>query len=364
MRKPIMTTKSKKYYDLPQFFELFDDFVNDAYTGRRTKKSGKRIERDTIYAYDNLRKHLEEFSMQTSFELKIFIDSHLTQEERIAANRYYKKFYMNFLNFLYDDKKCFDNYVGHLIKGIRCFFNYLLIDRQIPIGTYHKFFFVPKEEIPIVALTSDQLNFIICNESFQELIQTKKLERIRDVFVFGCSVALRVSDLLHLSAKNLIVKDGNYYLQVKSRKTAALTSIKLPRYCIDIIDKYKNEGHFLLPVMTAQYFNRKLKDLAKYFPDNYEYVKVRERRGKQVVVYKDPIKRLHFKLSDHITTHTMRRTAISVMLNLGMPEHVVRKISGHAPNSREFYRYVQLAQSTIDFESDRIFNKIGSKRKK
>ena len=104
--------------------------------------------------------------------------------------------------------------------------------------------------------------------------------------------------------------------------------------------------------------------MAKYFPDNYEYVKVRERRGKQVVVYKDPIKKLHFKLSDHISSHTMRRTAISVMLNLGMPEHIVRKISGHAPNSREFYRYVQLAQSTIDFESDRIFNKIGSKRKK
>jgi integrase len=185
-----------------------------------------------------------------------------------------------------------------------------------------------------------------------------------DIFIFGCSVALRVSDLLQLSRKNLILKDGKHYLQVKSKKTATLTSIKLPQYCIEIIHKYQNKNNLLLPEMTAQYFNRKLKDLAIYFPDNYEYVKVRERRGKQVVVYKDPIKKLHFKLSDHISSHTMRRTAISVMLNLGMPEHIVRKISGHAPNSKEFYRYVQLAQNTIDFESDRIFNKIGSKSKK
>jgi hypothetical protein len=48
------------------------------------------------------------------------------------------------------------------------------------------------------------------------------------------------------------------------------------------------------------------------------------------------------------------------MLNLGMPEHIVRKISGHAPNSREFYRYVQMSQSLIDQESDKVFKKISS----
>jgi hypothetical protein len=46
------------------------------------------------------------------------------------------------------------------------------------------------------------------------------------------------------------------------------------------------------------------------------------------------------------------------MLNLGMPEHIVRKISGHAANSREFYRYVQLAQQVIDAESEKVFEQI------
>lgn len=35
----------------------------------------------------------------------------------------------------------------------------------------------------------------------------------------------------------------------------------------------------------------------------------------------------------------MRRSAITVMLGLGVPEQVVRKISGHAPGSKEFFKY-------------------------
>jgi intergrase/recombinase len=54
----------------------------------------------------------------------------------------------------------------------------------------------------------------------------------------------------------------------------------------------------------------------------------------------------------------MRKTAISTMLSLGMPEHIVRKISGHAANSKEFFRYVKMAQNVIDKEADKVFDQI------
>jgi integrase len=359
-----MTSKIKtskiKYLDAEQIFMLYDDFLNDAFSGRRTKKNGKRINEDTVISYQYIRKYLFEFTELKTFEMKIFIDSNLSQTERVMASRYYKQFYSAFTNYLYDDKNFFDNYVGQMMKGFRCFFNYLENDRRISVGYYHRYFFVPKEDIPIVALSPKHLNFIIYNDEFNQLIKRHKLEKIKDIFVFGCSVALRISDLLQLSRKNLIVFDGKYYLQVKSQKTATHTSIKLPKYCIDIILKHQSENDLLLPDISAQFFNRKLKDLAVLLPDNYEYIKVREQRGKQIIVYKDPINKTHYKLSDHITSHTMRRTAISIMLGLGMPEHIVRKISGHAPNSREFYRYVQLSQNLIDQESDKVFKKISS----
>lgn len=96
--------------------------------------------------------------------------------------------------------------------------------------------------------------------------------------------------------------------------------------------------------------------MATFIDNDVEIIKTRERRGKQVIVFKDAEAQTHYRLSDHICTHTMRRTAITTMLALGMPEHIVRRISGHAPNSKEFYRYVQLSQNIIDQETDRVFN--------
>ena len=57
----------------------------------------------------------------------------------------------------------------------------------------------------------------------------------------------------------------------------------------------------------------------------------------------------------------MRRTAITTMLSLGVPEPVVRKISGHSPMSKEFFRYVSLAQSYQDQEVSKMFDKLKQK---
>jgi integrase len=51
-----------------------------------------------------------------------------------------------------------------------------------------------------------------------------------------------------------------------------------------------------------------------------------------------------FRFCDHISSHTMRRTAITNLLVLGVPKMMVRKLSGHAAGSKEFYRYISLAQ--------------------
>lgn len=46
----------------------------------------------------------------------------------------------------------------------------------------------------------------------------------------------------------------------------------------------------------------------------------------------------------------MRRTAITTLLMLGVPEMMVRRISGHAGGSREFYRYVCIVQDYLSTE--------------
>ena len=174
----------------------------------------------------------------------------------------------------------------------------------------------------------------------------------------GCTVALRVSDLLGLTVKNLSIRNDNYYISVKSEKTNTRTSIKLPPYAVAIIKKYENKYPTLLPPISKAWLGAKLKSLARLLPDDYTFPKVRERRGEPIIIYKNKESKEHYHISDHISTHTMRRTAITTMLLLGMSEHIVRQISGHTSNSKEFYRYVQLTQDFIDHETDQVFDKL------
>ena len=87
----------------------------------------------------------------------------------------------------------------------------------------------------------------------------------------------------------------------------------------------------------------------------------RDRQGRKVKLKKEGAKGGGFRFCDVASTHTMRRTAISTMLCLGMSEAVVRRISGHAPGSKEFYRYVLLAQTYLDSESDKVFARLQEK---
>ena len=56
----------------------------------------------------------------------------------------------------------------------------------------------------------------------------------------------------------------------------------------------------------------------------------------------------------------MRRTAITTYLALGMPEQLVRRISGHSQGSKEFFRYVRYSDEILDQEISRIHLKFTS----
>ncbi len=351
-------SKRVKFLTQAEFFSLFQKFISDSSKGYRVQKNGQRIKVQTIENYSYTCKLLEYFCNDTKFEIKLFLINHLTQKELNKAKQHWQQFYFKFTDFLYR-RGYFDNYVGSTIKIVRIFFNYLLQELQIQVGLFHKNFHVPKEDIPIVVFTPEQLKYLIHDKALHEKLPPD-LKITKDVFVFGCTVALRISDLVALKPFHLVKKGEGYYLQVKSKKTSTDTSLKLPDYAIQIIKKYKNQQSTLLPQMSLGYFNKQLKELAKLITDGEPMIKVRLKKGKPTMIYKDPEKRRHYTMADHITTHTMRRTAITTMLRLGVPEQVVRKISGHTANSQEFFKYVAFSQSFQDNETDKLFEKLGT----
>jgi integrase len=225
----------------------------------------------------------------------------------------------------------------------------------INVGEFYKQFYIRKEEVPIIVLLPEELHFLIYNDTF-EMGLTPQLRKVKDFFVFGCTVALRFSDLVQLKETNIRIVADRWYLSIKARKTGQETRIRLPEYAINIVKKYNTQkGGFILPRYNIVNLNLYIKKLLEQAGFNAGSKKVRSRRGEFIEIFS---RKKQYRFCDLVTTHTMRRTAITTMLCLGMPEHIVRRISGHSPMSREFFRYVFLAQSYQDAETEMVFDKL------
>ena len=340
------------------FLEEFENFIKASQKGKRTKQNGTKILEGSVRKLTVTYKTLKDFSELKGFALRPRIIKQTNKREVASQKNYWNKFYQKFSDYLYYDLNCYDNYTGSIMKDIRTFFNYLITEKNISIGNYHKKFYIYKEDIEIITLQPDQLNFLIHDKLFEKTL-SKILLEIKDIFVVGCTVALRYSDLTDLKPANLEVQNGLWYLKVQSKKTKTYTRIKLPAYVIEIFRKYKNKKR-LLPFYNLVRLNLYLKILCEKACWTEEKIKTRQKKGNAIVLYKDKSKKIHYRFCDHISSHTMRRTAITTMLSLQMPEHLVRKISGHAADSKEFHKYVAIAQNYLDTETDKVFEKLNA----
>jgi site-specific recombinase XerD len=159
----------------------------------------------------------------------------------LKQKKHWQQFYLKFTDYLYDDCGNFDNYVGAMIKLLKSFCHWVETEKGINMGAYYKSFHPPKEDIPIIVLQPEQLNFLINNKQFDAKLPAY-LRNTKDFFVFGCTVGLRVSDMKALKKSNLEIADSTWYLKVHSKKTNTFTKIKLPQYAIDLIVRNRSRG--------------------------------------------------------------------------------------------------------------------------
>jgi len=336
---------------------LFKQFIKETETGKRLKKNGERIQKASIDNYRYVMMNLVQFSSDTKFELRICDASRLDKRELLSEKSYWKKFYQKFTEYLYK-KGCHDNYVGANIKVFRVFFNYLKNDKDFFTGDFQRLFYVRKEEVEIFVLSPDQLKFMIHDKVFEESL-IPSLQRIKDIFIFGCTTGLRYSDIFLLTNKNFEKNENDWYLKLKSKKTKTFSLIKLPAYAIVIYQKHQQKDS-KLPLfgkISLFNFNKSLKQIGELAGFTNIVEVSRERQGKihKIVRSKENPQN---RFCDKMSSHMMRRTAITTLLILGMPEHLVRKVSGHSNASSSFNRYVHYAQSYVDKEIDKVYRKL------
>lgn len=336
---------------------LFEEFIRLSRKGKRVKKNGQRIHLATINNYSNTLRLLRGYSEKIKRPLILYELKGNNKREFCRAKMFYGRLYSGFCTYLFT-KGAANNYIGQSIKIIRTFFNWCNQEMGINTGFFFKNFYVLKEEVPILTLSLEQLGFLIHDQHFQRRL-SPMLEKAKDVFVFGCSTGLRIGDLRMLRQRDILHRDGHVYLGCRARKTGMETLIKLPPYCIDIINKYSTRpGRRLLPVTINSRFNERIKTIGELAGWTWTTAKFRMSGNKRLEIKKN---NRSCRFCDLLSSHTMRRTCITSMLCVGMPEYIVRKISGHTSNSRSFFRYVELAQKLMDEEINKLFSKLTDK---
>ncbi|WP_421803626.1 tyrosine-type recombinase/integrase [Flagellimonas sp.] len=303
----------------PQFFESFSEFIE---SGRTTKALG------TIKKYKTVKGFLRQFQTFTSYPLHF--------------DTINMEFYEKFRDYCFEERDTLNNYFGKLVAIIKTFMNWSF-ERGYHQNLEFKKFKRTEDRIEVIYLTQEEL-MRLYNFKFH----SKKLDMIRDFYCFGCFTGLRYSDIKHLSSSNIY--DNHIKINVvKTRKIDQ--TIPLNIYAKSILEKYKDSIHEPLPAYSNQKVNEHIKTCCKRANIITPTTTTRYIGQKRVDVTLPK-----YKL---ITSHTARKTFITLSLMLGMKEAVIKEISNHS-DERSFKRYVDVSESFKQKEMENTWNKISA----
>jgi len=333
---------------------LFKKFIRESRSGKRQGFNGKRISNGVLNNYAIVYKQICDFEQDSHSTVVIPLCKGNSQAENRASMVQWRKLYTQYTHYLYQ-KGCMDNYVGLHIGILRTLFNWAQQYCYLPLRGFSEIFRKTFETIPVVTLSKCRIRQLMDENWTKELEATMQLTCA--LFLFGCTVGLRYVDLRALTKGNILIVDDKCYLRSTSQKTKTQVCIKLPMYCIAIIDYYGSTKK-LLPFPPLATFNHNLKKLGELAGWTEPLEKTRM-KNKRSVTLKTSRGKSH-RFCDQLSSHIMRKTAITTMLMAGVPEHAVRRLSGHTGNSREFQRCVNYSQAFLDAHTDNTFTRLNS----
>lgn len=205
----------------------------------------------------------------------------------------------------------FEHYLCNKVKiGTNTAMKYIKITKQVlkfavdqgwitnnPIGGFKCSYENPQREI----LTMEEIERIY-NKSL-----LPRLAQVRDVYLFCCFTGLAFTDVMQLTAINIIIgMDGEKWIITDRQKTGTLEEVPLLPVALEILEKYScnivlQKKKQLLPLCSNQRFNGYLQEIADICG-----------------------------IDKHLTSHTARHTfATTVTLENDVPIETVSRMLGH-----------------------------------
>lgn len=230
-------------------------------------------------------------------------------------------FIQGFHAFLLSEKKMAQNSATKHLKFLKQIVNLAVANSYMTFNPFLPYK-IEREPVEIDFLDEEELRKIINFDT-----PLPRLERAKDMFLFGCFTGLSYIDIKTLTPEHF-EKDGAGRIWIKKRrvKTGVLSRIPLLPIAKLILDKYKG-GDKLLPIQDPADVNKYLKDIA-----------------------------ILCGINKRITFHAGRHTfASTVTLANNISLEVVSKMLGHT-NTRMTTHYAKLIDKCIGEQMDKLMD--------
>lgn len=282
--------------------QTFEGYLVDA-----RKAIDIEVKKDTVYSYERTYDILKDY-MKQEYDRDDFALQELNYDFIEKFNLYLKSDLKHKKNTAVKHLRCLMRVVSVAVAN-----RYLDID---PFRNYK----AQREVCERVFLTEDELRTLI-NKDFR----IKRLERVRDMFVFCCFTGLSYSDAKTLAPEHFeIDANGRTWIKKRRVKTGVLFRVPLLPIPKLILEKYKG-GDKLLPIVDLSSTDAYLKEIAELCGIN-----------------------------KNISSHTARFTfATTVTITNRISMDVVSKMMGHT-HTRMTNHYAKIIDKYIAEEMDKL----------
>lgn len=296
------------------FFRAFDEFV-DFKTKEMTWAPS------TIKRYTNIRNILKSFEESRQYKL--------------TFNSITSKFSVEFADYCVNVLSHAHNTYARNIGLFKTFMHWALREKY----TYKEDF----KQIRIAErIVTEQiaLKMVDIENILKQEFKTDRLEKARDVFVFSCLTGMRFGELKLITRENIV--DRHVQLKEEKGKKKRVRKIPLHELAIFILKKYDCQ----LPIIA----NQKQNDYIKEIFELAGYTQLTEKittRGNRDIREKIPFYK-------RVSTHTARRTFITLMKKERRSDKLIASITGHK-DMKTLNKYYQVDDEEKSIAVDETF---------
>lgn len=242
-----------------------------------------------------------------------------------------KDFMVDFVSYLRHEKDLTDISLNRNIGYLKTIFKWCRYSGDIIDETYNQIT-IKTRDADHVSLTKEQVQIL------SKLELNKTLDKYRDLFLIGCYSGQRFSDYTVFKKADVV----NNRIVKRAEKTQYKSYIPISKKLNELLEKWD----WRLPKVSNQKFNQNIKEVCRIAGFNQEVTTTRFTGNKKKVAIKS--------FYELVSSHTARRTFITLSANANVPDHIIMAICG-IRDSKTLKTYKKFQEKELEKWVETIF---------